>query len=45
MLLLISLIGNILIAGLAFNFLEIKQFKVLNMLPAIIIAIIYGLFI
>jgi uncharacterized membrane protein YqgA involved in biofilm formation len=45
MLLLISLIGNILIAGLAFNFLEIKQFKVLNMLPAIIIAIIYGLLI
>ena len=45
MLLLISLIGNILIAGLAFNFLDIKQFKVLNMLPAIIIAIIYGLFI
>ena len=45
MLLLISLIGNIMIAGLAFNFLDIKQFKVLNMLPAIIIAIIYGLFI
>ena len=45
MLLLISLIGNIMIAGLAFNFLEIKQFKVLNMLPAIIIVIIYGLFI
>ena len=45
MLLLISLMGNILIAGLAFNFLEIKQFKVLNILPAIIIAIIYGLFI
>lgn len=45
MLLLISLMGNILIAGLAFNFLEIKQFKVLNMLPAIIIAIIYGLLI
>jgi uncharacterized membrane protein YqgA involved in biofilm formation len=45
MLLLISLMGNILIAGLAFNFLEIKQFKVLNMLPAIIIVIIYGLFI
>jgi uncharacterized membrane protein YqgA involved in biofilm formation len=45
MLLLISLIGNIMIAGLAFNFLEIKQFKVLNMLPAIIIVIIYGLLI
>jgi uncharacterized membrane protein YqgA involved in biofilm formation len=45
MLLLISLMGNIMIAGLAFNFLEIKQFKVLNMLPAIIIVIIYGLFI
>jgi uncharacterized protein len=45
MLLLISLLGNIMIAGLAFNFLEIKQFKVLNMLPALIIAIVYGLII
>lgn len=37
----ISLIGNVLIVALAIDFLEIKSLKVLNMLPSLIIPIIY----
>lgn len=37
----ISLLGNIMIVAIALDFLNIKSFKVLNMLPAIILAIIY----
>ena len=37
----ISLIGNVLIVALAIDFLEMKSLKVLNMLPSLIIPIIY----
>lgn len=37
----ISLLGNMMIVAIALDFLNIKSFKVLNMLPAIIIAIVY----
>jgi len=43
MITLISLTGNVMITGLAFNFLEIKQLSVLNMIPTIFLVIIYGL--
>jgi len=43
MILYISLIGNVMIVAIAFDFLNIKTFKVLNMLPALILAVIYGL--
>jgi uncharacterized membrane protein YqgA involved in biofilm formation len=36
-----SLVGSILIIGIGFNMLELKKFKVGNMLPAIFIPIIY----
>lgn len=42
MILYISLIGNVMIVAIAFDFLNIKTFKVLNMLPAIVLAIMYG---
>ena len=37
----ISLVGNVLIVALAIDFLEMKSLKVLNMLPSLIIPIIY----
>ena len=37
----IGLVGNILIVALSLDFLEIKSIKVLNMLPALIIPILY----
>jgi uncharacterized membrane protein YqgA involved in biofilm formation len=37
----VSLIGNVLIVALAIDFLEIKSLKVLNMLPSLMIPIIY----
>jgi uncharacterized membrane protein YqgA involved in biofilm formation len=43
MITLISLTGNIMIAGLGINFLEIKKLSVLNMVPSIFIIILYGL--
>ena len=43
MMIYVSLIGNAMIVAIAFDFLNMKTFKVLNMLPAIIIAIVYGL--
>lgn len=43
MILYISLIGNVMIVAIAFDFLNIKTFKVLNMLPALILAVVYGL--
>ena len=41
----LNLTGTIMIAGIAFNFLEIKQLNVLNMLPTILLTILYGLMI
>lgn len=38
-----SMVGNILLIAIAIDFMEIKKVKVLNMLPAIFIPIIYGL--
>jgi uncharacterized membrane protein YqgA involved in biofilm formation len=43
MITLISLTGNIMIAGLGINFLEIKKLSVLNMVPTIFLIIVYGL--
>jgi uncharacterized membrane protein YqgA involved in biofilm formation len=37
----ISLVGNVLIVALSIDFLEMKSLKVLNMLPSLIIPIIY----
>lgn len=37
----ISLVGNVLIVALAIDFLEMKSLKVLNMLPSLIMPIIY----
>lgn len=37
----LSLVGNVLIVALAIDFLEMKSLKVLNMLPSLIIPIIY----
>jgi uncharacterized membrane protein YqgA involved in biofilm formation len=37
----ISLLGNIMIVAIALDFLQIKTFKVLNMLPAIVLSILY----
>lgn len=37
----ISLLGNMMIVAIALDFLNIKSFKVLNMLPSLIIAIVY----
>jgi uncharacterized membrane protein YqgA involved in biofilm formation len=37
----LSLVGNVLIVALAIDFLEIKSLKVLNMLPSLMIPIIY----
>jgi len=39
-----SLVGSILILAIGFNLLEIKKFKVGNMLPAIFIPLVYSLF-
>ena len=39
-----SLVGSILILAIGFNLLEMKKFKVGNMLPAIFIPLIYSLF-
>ena len=38
-----SLVGNILILGIGLNILEIRTFKVGNMLPAVFLPIIYYL--
>ena len=40
----ISLVGSILILAIGLNLLEIKKFKVGNMLPAIFIPLVYSLF-
>lgn len=37
----LSVIGNILLIGIGINFMEIKRIKVANMLPALLIPIIY----
>jgi uncharacterized membrane protein YqgA involved in biofilm formation len=37
----LSMIGNILLIGIGINFMEIKRIKVANMLPALIIPILY----
>jgi uncharacterized protein len=37
----IGLVGNILIVALSLDFLEIKSIKVLNMLPSLIIPVLY----
>ncbi|MGB0417667.1 MAG: DUF554 domain-containing protein [Acholeplasmataceae bacterium] len=37
----LSLVGNVLIVALAIDFLEIKSLKVLNMLPSLMIPILY----
>jgi uncharacterized membrane protein YqgA involved in biofilm formation len=37
----LSMIGNILLIGIGINFMEIKRIKVANMLPALLIPIIY----
>ncbi|MFH5882043.1 MAG: DUF554 domain-containing protein [Candidatus Izemoplasmataceae bacterium] len=37
----ISMVGNILLVGIGLNFMEIKKVKVANMLPALLIPIIY----
>src|SRR3989339_829738 len=39
----LSMVGNILLIGIGINFLEIKRIKVANMLPALLIPIIYHL--
>ena len=41
LMMMIGLVGNILIVALALDFLEIKSIKVLNMLPSLIIPILY----
>ncbi|MCR3906861.1 MAG: DUF554 domain-containing protein [Tenericutes bacterium] len=37
----VSMVGNILLIAIGFNFMEIKKIKVANMLPAIFIPILY----
>ena len=37
----ISIVGGIMIAAIGINMLEIKKFRVGNMLPAIIIPVLY----
>jgi len=37
----LSMVGNILLIGIGINFLEIKRIKVANMLPALLIPILY----
>ncbi|MDY0295686.1 MAG: DUF554 family protein, partial [Acholeplasmataceae bacterium] len=37
----ISMVGNILLIAIGINFMELKRIKVANMLPALIIPIIY----
>lgn len=37
----LSMIGNILLIGIGINFMELKRIKVANMLPALIVPIIY----
>lgn len=39
----VSMVGNILLIAIGFNFMEIKKIKVANMLPAIFIPILYYL--
>lgn len=41
LMMIIGLVGNILIVALALDFLEIKSIKVLNMLPSLLIPILY----
>lgn len=41
MILTMSMVGNIMLIGIAFNFMEIKKVKVANLLPALLIPIIY----
>ena len=36
-----SAVGNLIVAGIGFNFLEIKEIKVANFIPAIFIPVIY----
>ena len=37
----LSMIGNILLIGIGINFMELKRIKVANMLPALLVPIIY----
>jgi uncharacterized protein len=37
----LSMVGNILLIAIGINFMEIKKIKVANMLPALLIPIIY----
>jgi uncharacterized membrane protein YqgA involved in biofilm formation len=39
-----SVVGSLLIIGLGLNMLEVTKIKVANLLPAIFIPIIFGLF-
>lgn len=41
MMLYITLLGNVMIVAIALDFLDVKSFRVLNMLPSIVIGIIY----
>jgi uncharacterized protein len=41
LMMMIGLVGNVLIVALALDFLEIKSIKVLNMLPSLLIPILY----
>jgi hypothetical protein len=36
-----SAVGGLLIAGIGFNMLEVKRIKVGNMLPAILLPVVY----
>jgi uncharacterized membrane protein YqgA involved in biofilm formation len=36
-----SAVGNLIVAGIGFNFLEIKEIKVANFVPAIFIPLVY----
>jgi len=36
-----SAVGNLIVAGIGFNFLEIKEIKVANFIPAIFIPVVY----
>ena len=44
LMIMIGLVGNILIVALSLDFLEIKSIKVLNMLPSLMIPILYVVF-
>jgi uncharacterized membrane protein YqgA involved in biofilm formation len=44
LMIMIGLVGNVLIVAIALDFLEIQSIKVLNMLPSLVIPIIYVVF-